>query len=71
VRSLGALHENRRVEDEPLLTEPEAAKLLRVSTSTLKRWRLAGSGPPVEGYAGRAPRYRKSEVMAWLRRGKD
>jgi predicted DNA-binding transcriptional regulator AlpA len=58
------------VEDEPLLTEPEAAKLLRVSTSTLKRWRLEGSGPPVEGYAGRSPRYRRSELLKWLRRPK-
>jgi Helix-turn-helix domain len=42
--------ENPRVNDEPLLTEPEAAKVLRVSARTLKRWRLAGSGPPVAGY---------------------
>jgi len=39
------------VNDEPLLTEPEAAKVLRVSARTLKLWRLAGSGPPVAGYA--------------------
>jgi hypothetical protein len=41
------------VEDEPLLTEPEAAEVLRVSARTLKRWRLAETGPPVAGYAGR------------------
>jgi hypothetical protein len=58
------------VEDEPLLTEPEAAKVLRVSTSTLKRWRLAETGPPVAGYVGRSPRYRRSELLAWIRRGK-
>jgi predicted DNA-binding transcriptional regulator AlpA len=62
--------ENPRVNDEPLLTEPEAAEVLRVSTSTLKRWRLAGTGPPVAGYVGRSPRYRRSELLAWIRRGK-
>jgi hypothetical protein len=66
--ALVALRENRAVEDEPLLNEPEAAKVLRVSTSTLKRWRLAGSGPPVAGYAGRSPRYRRSDLLAYLRR---
>ena len=56
--------------EEPLLTEPEAAEVLRVSTSTLKRWRLAGTGPPVAGYVGRSPRYQKSELLAWIRRSK-
>jgi predicted DNA-binding transcriptional regulator AlpA len=58
------------VNEERLLTEPEAAEVLRVSTSTLKRWRLAGTGPPVEGYVGRSPRYRRSELLAWIRRPK-
>jgi predicted DNA-binding transcriptional regulator AlpA len=58
------------MEDEPLLTEPEAAKVLRVSTSTLKRWRLADQGPPVAGYAGRSARYKRSELLKWLRRPK-
>jgi hypothetical protein len=70
VRAYSPSGENPRVTDEPLLTEPEAAKVLRVSARTLKRWRLAGSGPPVAGYAGRSPRYRRSELLAWIRRGK-
>jgi hypothetical protein len=63
--------ENPQVEDEPLMTEAEAARFLRVSVRTLKRWRLEGSeGPPVAGYVGRSPRYRRSELLAWIRRGK-
>ena len=68
---LVALHENQDVEDEPLMTEAEAAELLRVTVRTLKRWRLEGTeGPPVAGYVGRSPRYRRSELLAWIRRGK-
>jgi excisionase family DNA binding protein len=54
--------------DEPFLTEPEAAKVLRVSARTLRRWRSEGIGPPVAGFAGRRALYRRSELLAWLRR---
>jgi hypothetical protein len=64
-----ALHENQAVEDEPLMTEAEAAKLLRVTVRTLKRWRLEGQeGPPVAGYVGRSPRYKRSDLLKYLRR---
>jgi hypothetical protein len=66
--SLVGFSKNREVEDEPLLTEPEAAEVLRVSARTLKRWRLAGTGPPVAGYVGRSPRYKRSQLLAWTRR---
>jgi len=60
-----------RVEDEePFLTEPEAAEMLRVSPRTLRRWRQLGTGPPVAGYAGRRALYRRSDLLAWLRRTK-
>jgi hypothetical protein len=55
-------------DDEPFLTEPEAAQVIRVSARTLRRWRVQGSGPPVAGYAGRRALYRRSELLAWLRR---
>jgi hypothetical protein len=70
VRALLRSGENRRMEDEPLLTEPEAAEVLRVSPRTLKRWRLASTGPKVAGYVGRSPRYRRSDLLAYLRRGR-
>lgn len=54
--------------DEPFLTEPEAAQVIRVSARTLRRWRVKGTGPPVAGYAGRRALYRRSEVLAWLTR---
>jgi helix-turn-helix protein len=40
-------------DEEPFLTEPEAAEVIRVSARTLRRWRAKGTGPPVAGYAGR------------------
>ena len=59
-------------DDEPFLTEIEAAEVIRVSARTLRRWRAKGTGPPVAGYAGRAL-YRRSELLAWLtrERGKE
>ncbi len=57
--------------DEPFLTEPEAAEVIRVSARTLRRWRIAGTGPPVAGYAGRRALYRRSELLSWLRRKRE
>jgi hypothetical protein len=50
-----------------LMTEAELADYCRVSIRTAQRWRTEGRGPPVL-WAGNKPRYRKSEVDAWLRR---
>ena len=58
-------------EHEPFLTEQEAAALIRVSPRTLRRWRQHGTGPPVAGYAGRRALYRRSELLAWLRRQRE
>jgi predicted site-specific integrase-resolvase len=54
-------------EDDALLTEAEMAALVRVSLRTARRWRAAGTGPPVL-WAGGRPRYRRSEVETWMRR---
>jgi predicted DNA-binding transcriptional regulator AlpA len=52
-------------EDEGLLTEEEAAAILQLSETTLRRLRLEGSGPPhVE--LGRQTRYRQAIVQGWL-----
>jgi hypothetical protein len=40
-------------DDEGLLTEQDAAELLEVDLSTLRRWRLEGAGPPCWRSAGR------------------
>jgi excisionase family DNA binding protein len=50
-----------------LMTEQELADYCRVSLVTVKRWRRAGTGPPVV-YAGEHPRYRKTAVDEWLER---
>jgi Helix-turn-helix domain len=42
---------------EPLITEGEAASLLRVSLTSLRRWRREGRGP-VYRKLGRSVRYR-------------
>jgi hypothetical protein len=58
-------------DEEPFLTESEAAQVIRVSARTLRRWRVDGTGPPVAGYAGRRALYRRSDLLAWLRRARE
>jgi excisionase family DNA binding protein len=48
-----------------LLTIAEAAIYLRVPVETLRKWRSAGTGPPV-AKVGRHLRYRRVEVDRWL-----
>jgi hypothetical protein len=40
-------------DDEGLLTEQDAAELLQVPLSTLRRWQREGAGPPCLKLAGR------------------
>ena len=44
---------------------PEAAKFLRVSTSTLNKWRHSGTGPRFTK-CGSVILYRKEELEGWL-----
>ena len=48
-----------------LLTQVEAARLLRLSERTLERLRLQGGGP-LYVKAGRAVRYRESDLEEWI-----
>jgi excisionase family DNA binding protein len=52
---------------ERLMTEQEVADYLAVHIATVRRLRRSGQGPPVV-WVGRHPRYRRSEVDAWLDR---
>jgi excisionase family DNA binding protein len=52
-------------DDEGLLTEQDAAGLLEVSLSTLRRWHQQGTGPPCLEI-GRQVRYRQAAVERWL-----
>jgi excisionase family DNA binding protein len=48
-----------------LLTQREAAGVLRLSQRTLERLRVAGGGP-VYVKAGRLVRYREADLEAWI-----
>jgi excisionase family DNA binding protein len=48
-----------------LLTQAEAARLLRLSERTLERLRVAGGGPKFVK-AGRSVRYRQCDLDAWI-----
>lgn len=50
---------------DALLMEVHAAKLLNLSVRTLQAWRLRGDGPAFVR-AGRAIRYRRSDLIAWI-----
>ena len=52
-------------DDEDLLTEQDAAELLQVPLSRLRRWQRAGTGPPCL-QIGRQVRYRRAAVQRWL-----
>ncbi len=45
-----------------LLTEKEAAPILRTSIRTLQKWRVNGNGPPFIRISARAIRYRRSDL---------
>lgn len=48
-----------------LLTQGEAARVLRLSERTLERLRVSGNGP-VYVKAGRLVRYRESDLEEWI-----
>jgi hypothetical protein len=50
---------------EPLITEGEAATILRVSLTSLRRWRRQGSGP-VYRKLGRTVRYRPEDLADFV-----
>jgi predicted DNA-binding transcriptional regulator AlpA len=59
------LLEHRLEHPTRLLTQVDAAKLLRLSERTLERLRLTGGGPRYVK-AGRAVRYRPCDLEAWI-----
>lgn len=50
---------------ETLLNEVQAARVLNVSVRTLQAWRLRGGGPRYVK-CGRAVRYRRGDLGAWI-----
>ena len=54
-----------RAVDDALLSEKQAAPILGLSVAWLQRKRWEGGGPPYIKY-GRAVRYKKSELLAFI-----
>ena len=50
---------------EPLVTEGEAARMLRVSLVTVRRWRRLGTGP-IFRKLGRSVRYRPADIADFV-----
>lgn len=50
------------------LTSDELSQWIRVSPSTLCRWRKTGQGPRCTWLSPTCPRYLRADVEAWLRR---
>jgi hypothetical protein len=48
-----------------LLTTEEVAVQLKLAPFTLRNWRVKGTGPTFV-LCGRLPRYRQSDVDAWV-----
>jgi len=51
---------------QEILTSGEVARWIRVSESTLCRWRQCGMGPRVTWMTPTCPRYRRRDVEQWL-----
>jgi predicted DNA-binding transcriptional regulator AlpA len=54
-------------DDEDLMTEEQVANLLTVSVSTVKRLRVSGEGPRYIRVSTRVVRYRRQDVLDWMR----
>jgi excisionase family DNA binding protein len=52
--------------DERKLRSHEAAEYLRVSTSTLAKWRMRNEGPPFERCGPRLVLYDREVLKTWL-----
>jgi predicted DNA-binding transcriptional regulator AlpA len=51
-----------------IVRPPEAAALLSVSLSLLKKWRIGGGGPRFVRLGGRAIGYRRVDLSEWIDR---
>lgn len=49
-----------------LISEPDAASMLGIGYTTLRRMRLRGEGPPFVVLGLRLVRYRETDLERWL-----
>jgi len=54
-----------RIDPDALLNEAQTADFLNLSIRTLQAWRIKNVGPRFVR-AGRAVRYRRSDLVAWI-----
>jgi predicted DNA-binding transcriptional regulator AlpA len=62
---LHAMQAGDQKDDDALLNEMQAAHFLSLSVRTLQAWRLRSAGPRIVR-AGRAIRYRRRDLIAWI-----
>ncbi len=53
--------------EQRLVTEKQAGKLLSVSPRTLRNWRTRGGGPRFVKISGRCIRYRIADIYEWTK----
>ena len=57
---------------EPLLTQPDVAKILGVSVRFVQRHRSASTFKAPDAWCGRLPRWKTSTILDWIEReGRD
>ncbi|PHS21046.1 MAG: hypothetical protein COA85_13450 [Robiginitomaculum sp.] len=54
--------------EQRLVTEKQAGKLLSVSPRTLRNWRTRGGGPCFVKISGRCIRYRVADINEWTKK---
>jgi predicted DNA-binding transcriptional regulator AlpA len=59
------MNDQLRADPDVLLTETQVAEILNLSIRTLQSWRVRRAGPKYV-QAGRAVRYRRRDVIAWI-----
>ena len=53
---------------QEILNQKRVAVILGISTRTLERYRVAGTGPRYAKLGGKLVRYQQSDVEAWIQR---
>jgi hypothetical protein len=60
---------NEIIVSDTLITEPEAASILRISLTSLRRWRREGNGPVYRKLC-RSVRYRQADLNDFIAAGR-
>ena len=58
-------------ESDMLVAPSQLAAYLKVSNSTLERWRRTGEGPPFVKLGRRIVAYQPSSIQKWLKSGEQ